>query len=159
MPACRGYRRCHLRQGHLVKHEARGCRGTGGLIAWEDVLDAHLAAPVRNGREVRDPPEDRRVPVEEVVRWAERRAIAEVCPLDGDPHQAQVVANPPATEEVVSLIGGGVSRVRVEITAQIIFSGPPMSGGGGWIPPAGWLDVTAVGDSGHVYIPGSPEGD
>ena len=98
-----------------------------------------------------------------MVRWGERRAIAEVCPLDGDPHGAAVVANPPATEEVVSLIGGGVSRYQTEVTAQIhgvisvpqpMFSGPPMTGGGGWIPPAGWLDVTAIGDSGRVYIPG-----
>jgi hypothetical protein len=56
-------------------------------------------------------------PLAELIAEAERKAIAMHSPLAGDPHEAQVVANPVRTAEVTSLVGGGVSHVPVEVTA------------------------------------------
>lgn len=137
--------RCRLHpREHEGQHEAKWKHdGVTTLVSWDEPPDAHLSVPVRNGKEVRDLPDDHRVPIAEVVRWAERRAIAQTCPLDGDPHRAVVVPLPqPGTHRTGS--GGWVGEPP--------FSGVPLSGGGG--PPEGWIDVTAFGDGGRVYIPG-----
>jgi hypothetical protein len=99
-------------------------------------------------------------PLADVIAEAERKAIAMHSPLAGDPHEVQVVANPVRTVEVTSLVGGGVSHVPAETTAQFTHCRPGT-------PCKHWhdhrdyrnypsystqIEVTAFGDREPMYL-------
>jgi hypothetical protein len=119
--------RCHLHRNHLGPHESEWKQdGLTAAIGWGSPYTGQPAV-ARLEKELS-------VPLAELIAEAERKAIAMHSPLALHPPQdarlfIPIVANPPMTIEVVSVVGGGVSRFPAEITA-----GQPLSGRGGFTP-------------------------